>query len=115
MASIVQESDKVATIRTEKHTLTFTGFFENLHNKITLSMNKDFTIKPISSYGLEIDYTYGNNTIYNYKSNPNIDLSQIKKTNFYCNPPIAFNEFINITSYAESNWHHFAMILYKPK
>lgn len=103
-------------IKTEKHTVTF----ENTSgNNCKFSIVSHTNIKAhatTSSSGGEILSGSTSSTNYNYKANPNLPINYDGST-FYCNPPIAFNEFIDIsnTERLTGNYGFNVMILYKPK
>lgn len=121
MASIPNHYADTIVIQTEKNKLTFVNNGSNTR-KVGITMKNDYFCKAISTSAydaiLQTGY-YRNTTEYNYKQNPTIDVSQseysYEYSDFYCNPPIAFNDYIKINCANSDNKYVYIMILYKPK
>ena len=58
---------------------------------------------------------YGGGKQFNYKENPVITI-KTRDEFYYCNPPIAFNEYLTIsTPTFDRNGYTYCLVLYKPK
>lgn len=117
MASIPNYHADTIIIQTEKNKLTFINNGSGTR-MVGITMKNDYFCKAISTSAydaiLQTGY-YRNTTEYNYKQNPTIDVNQYEYSNFYCNPPIAFNDYIKINCANSDDSYAYIMILYKPK
>lgn len=115
MGAVIKYYQKII-IKTEKHTVAFENTVGNNFDFGIVSHNNIKARATTRSSGGDIISGSFSSTSYNYKANPNLIINYDDSI-FYCNPPIAFNEFIDIstTDTLSGNYGFNVMILYKPK